>query len=83
VSTAVPGRGQSVTLTATVTPATGGADAVQTYRWTFGDDSEATTSSNTVTHVYTSNGVKTATVTATTTDGRTATATTQFINSGI
>jgi adhesin/invasin len=81
--TAVLGVGQPVDFEATVTPATGGADMVQTYRWSFGDGSEEETTSNKITHVYTSNGVKTATVTVTTTDGRTATSTTQFITSGI
>jgi hypothetical protein len=83
VGTAVAGTGQPVTLEATVTPATGGADMVQTFRWDFGDDTTVETSGNKVTHVYTTNGVKTAKVTVTTTDGRTADARTEFITSGI
>ena len=80
--TAVANVGQPVTLTATVTPATGGGDMVETYEWDFGDGTDAETSGNTVTHVYRSTGVKTATVEVTTTDGRTATATVEFIVSG-
>ena len=81
--TAVVGVGVTVSFTATVTPATGGADMVQRFAWSFGDGSDTETSGGTITHVYTSNGVKTATVTVTTIDGRTATATVQFIISGI
>jgi PKD repeat protein len=81
--TAVIGVGQPVNFEATVTPTTGGADMVQTYRWQFGDGTEEETTSNRITHVYKANGVNTVTVTVTTTDGRTASATTQFITSGI
>ena len=81
--TVVAGVGATVELTATVTPTTGGADVVQKYEWSFGDGAEAETSGSTTSHVYTENGVKTATVKVTTTDGRTASATTQFIISGI
>jgi PKD repeat protein len=81
--TAVLGSGQPVRLTATVTPAVGAADVVEKYEWSFGDGSDAETTGNEVTHVYTSSGVKTATVKVTTIDGRTATATTQFIVAGI
>lgn len=81
--TVVAGVGATVALTATVTPTTGGADVVQKYEWSFGDGAEAETSGSTTSHVYTENGVKTATVKVTTTDGRTASATTQFIISGI
>jgi hypothetical protein len=73
--TAVLGSGQPVRLTATVTPAVGAADVVEKYEWSFGDGSDAETTGNEVTHVYTSSGVKTATVKVTTIDGRTATAT--------
>lgn len=83
VGTAVVGVGQPVTLTATVTPATDGADVVSSYQWTFGDATTAETNGNVTTHVYTSNGAKTATVEVTTTDGRTATAVVQFIISGV
>lgn len=81
--TAVLGVGQPVTFTATVTPATDGADVVSSYDWTFGDDTSATTNGNATTHVYTTNGTKTATVEVTTTDGRTATARVEFIVSGV
>ena len=78
--TPTPGVGVTVTLTATVTPAgAAGADLVQKYEWSFGDGSDAVTSGATINHVYTSSGIKTATVTVTTSDGRTATGTTQFI----
>ncbi|OFW47965.1 MAG: hypothetical protein A3G77_07150 [Acidobacteria bacterium RIFCSPLOWO2_12_FULL_68_19] len=78
--TAVSTVGQPVKLTATVTP-TGdaGANLVQKYEWDFGDDSTAETTGNETTHVYTSEGRKTATVKVTTTDGRTASARTEFI----
>lgn len=82
-ATAVVGQGQTWTFTATVTPTTGGADVVKSFSWDFGDGSTATTSGNTTSHVYTSNGRKTATVTVETTDGRTATGRTEFIVSGI
>jgi len=59
--TAVVGVGQPVTLTATVRPATDGADVVSSYAWTFGDSTTAETDGNITTHVYTSNGAKTAT----------------------
>ena len=83
LGTAVLGVGQPVTLTATVTPATDGADVVSSYEWTFGDTTTAETDGNVTTHVYTTNGAKTATVEVTTTDGRTATAVVQFIISGV
>jgi adhesin/invasin len=83
LGTAVVGVGQPVTLTAAVTPATDGADVVSSYAWTFGDNTTAQTDGNATTHVYTSNGAKTATVEVTTTDGRTATAVVQFIVSGV
>ena len=81
--TAVLGVGQPVTFTATVTPATDGADVVSNYDWTFGDSTSADTNGNSTTHVYTTNGAKTATVEVTTTDGRTATARVEFIVSGV
>ena len=81
--TAVLGVGQPVTFTATVTPATDGADVVSNYDWTFGDSTSPDTNGNSTTHVYTSNGAKTATVEVTTTDGRTATARVEFIVSGV
>ena len=77
----VPGRGQPWTFTATVTPATGGADQVESYTWNFGDGSGATTSGNSTTHVYSSsnNGRTVVTVTVRTVDGRTATGQTEII----
>ena len=83
VGTVVPEFGQPVTFTATVTPATGGADMVEKYEWEFGDGRDAETSGNSTTHVYVDNGRKIATVTVTTRDGRTATARAEFIISGI
>jgi len=79
-STSVPGQGQTVSFTATVT---GGV--AQSFAWDFdGDGSvDATTSSNKTTKVYTANGRYTATVTVQTIDGRSATARTEFIVTGI
>ena len=79
----VVGVGQPVTLTAAVTPEADGADVVSKYEWTFGDGESAETNGDVTTHVYISNNNFTATVTVTTTDGRTATASTDFITSGI
>jgi len=83
--TSVSGVGNTTTFTATVTPATGGADVVKSYKWDFDDDedTDATTTSSTTTHNYTTNGRKTATVTVETTDGRSATGRVEFIISGI
>lgn len=84
LGTAVALFGQPVTFTATVTPTVDGADVVSKYEWTFGDDSgTSTTNGNVTTHVYATNGTKTATVKVTTTDGRTATARVQFIIFGV
>ena len=83
VGTVVANVGQPVTLTATVTPATDGADVASKYEWTFGDDATAETNGASTTHVYTTNGARTATVKVTTTDGRTATARAEFIISGV
>ena len=76
----VPGQGQTVTFTATVT---GGV--AQSFAWDFDSDGtvDATTSSNKITRVYTSNGRQAATVTVQTIDGRSATARTEFIITGI
>jgi PKD repeat protein len=82
--TAVPHQGQPFTFTANVTPATGGADQVESYSWNFGDGSSTvTTSGNSTTHVYQSNGPRTVTVTVRTLDGRTASAQTEIIANGI
>ena len=80
--TAVPTVGQRWRFTATVTPATGGADQVESFTWNFGDGTSATTSGNTTSHVYTVNGRKTVTVTVRTTDGRSASAQTEIIVTG-
>jgi hypothetical protein len=76
----VLGQGQPVTFTATVT---GGV--AQSFAWDFDGDGtvDATTSSNKITRVYTTNGRITATVTVQTTDGRSATARTEFIITGV
>jgi hypothetical protein len=81
--TSVVGVGQSVTFTATVTPAVGGADAVESFTWDFGDNETATTAGGTTSHVYTGSPTRrTVTVTVRTTDGRTATARAEFIAGG-
>jgi hypothetical protein len=80
--TAVPTVGQRWRFTATVSPATGGADQVESFTWNFGDGTSATTSGNTTSHVYTVNGRKTVTVTVRTTDGRSASAQTEIIVTG-
>ena len=79
----VVGVGNTTSFTATVTPATGGADMVASYTWDFGDGASATTTSATTTHIYTTNGAKTATVVVRTTDGRSATGRVEFIITGI
>jgi hypothetical protein len=79
----VAGVGNTTTFTAAVRPATGGADMVASYTWDFGDSTSATTTSETTTHIYGSNGARTATVVVRTTDGRTATGRVEFIISGI
>jgi hypothetical protein len=80
--TAVPTVGQRWRFTATVSPASGGADQVESFTWNFGDGTSATTSGNTTSHVYTVNGRKTVTVTVRTTDGRSASAQTEIIVTG-
>jgi hypothetical protein len=87
-SAAVPTVGKQVTFTATVN----GGEPLK-FDWDFGDGSTATTSAtgtttgggfeSKVNHVYRTNGRYTTTVTVTTTDGRTASARTEFIVSGI
>jgi PKD repeat protein len=80
VGTPVIGVGSTVTFTATVTPTT---EQIESYTWDFGDGTTITTSGNSTSHVYTSNGVKRATVTVRTVDGRTGSATVEFIISGV
>jgi PKD repeat protein len=77
---AVIGVGRPVTFTATVTPST---ELIESYTWDFGDGTTVTTSGNVTTHVYTSNGVKRATVTVKAADGRSASASVDFIISGV
>jgi len=76
----VAGQGQTVAFTATVA---GGV--AQSFAWDFDGDGtiDATTSSNKTTRIYTANGRYTALVTVQTTDGRSATARTEFIVTGI
>jgi hypothetical protein len=82
--TAVAGRGQPVAFSADVTPTgAGGADLVESFAWVFGDGETATTSGRQTNHIYTANGRYTATVTARTTDGRSATGRCEFIISGV
>jgi hypothetical protein len=79
-SSSVAGQGQSVALTATVAGGT-----AQSFAWDFDGDGtvDATTSSSKITHIYTANGRYTAVVTVQTIDGRSATARTEFIVTGI
>jgi PKD domain/Bacterial Ig-like domain (group 1) len=79
-SSSVAGQGQTVTFTATVA---GGV--AQSFAWDFDGDGtvDATTSSNKTTRIYTANGRYTAMVTVQTIDGRSATARTEFIVTGI
>jgi len=78
----VVGVGQTVAFTATVTvtPPDPTIQATR-YEWAFGDGSGATTSGNSVSHVYTSgaNGPRTVTVTITLTNGQTVTTSTDFL----
>ena len=61
------------TFTATVNGGTGAR-----FDWDFGDGATATTASNKTSHVYSTANNYTATVTVTTTDGRTATGRVEF-----
>jgi adhesin/invasin len=78
--TSVPGQGQTVSFTATVT---GGV--AQSFAWDFDGDGtvDATTSSNKTSRVYISNGRYTVTVTVQTIDGRSSTARIEFIVTGV
>jgi len=81
-SPATSGNFVTVQFTADVTPATGGADVVQSYAWDFDGDGniDTTTSGKTTSHVYNKgDGRKTVTVKVTTTDGRTATGQTEIV----
>jgi len=79
-SSSVANQGQSVAFTATVA---GGV--AQSFAWDFDGDGtvDATTSSSKISHVYTANGRYTAIVTVQTVDGRSASARTEFIVTGI
>lgn len=72
---AAPTAGRNVNFTATVTGGT-----AQIYAWDFDADGtiDATTNVNTTNHVYGGTGAMTATVTVTTTDGRTGTGRVEF-----
>ena len=77
--------GQSWTVTAAVTGGgeggTGNA-TIESYAWTFGDGSSATTSGNVTSHVYgisSTETQRTVTVTVTAQDGRTATGRTEIL----
>ena len=71
--------GSTATFTATVV----GADS-RTFEWNFGDGTDTVkTTANKTSHVYTQNKPYTATVTVTTTDGRTLIGRVEFIVSGI
>jgi hypothetical protein len=67
--TAAPGDSSSHPVTETFTATVTGGDPVR-FDWDFGDGTTATTTNNKTTHVYTNAGIYTATVTVTTTDGR-------------
>lgn len=85
VVTVLPAGPVNVTLSATQSPSVNvpvtftavvsgsGTIQVARYDWSFGDGSSATTTGNVISHVYTAPGVKTVSVTVTTTDGRTGT----------
>jgi hypothetical protein len=80
--TTTTGVAQTCQFTAT---ATGGGDggtgnaAIESYKWDFGDGDDVTTSGNSTSHVYTSEGTRTVTVTVRTADGRTASGQTQVL----
>lgn len=84
-SVAATASGQLWTLTAAVTgggEAGTGDAAVESYAWTFGDGTTATTSGETRGHVYATSATevkRTVAVTITTQDGRTATAQTEIL----
>lgn len=65
-SDSTPATGTPVTFTASVAPAT---TVVLRYDWNFGDSSATTTTGSQASHVYSSTGQKTVTVTVTAVDG--------------
>jgi len=74
---ATPGDSNSHPVTETLKATVTGGTAVR-YDWDFGDGNSATTTNDTTTHVYSTANNYTATVTVTTTDGRTATGRVEF-----
>jgi adhesin/invasin len=78
--------GNTTQFTATVTPAVGGADMVESYTWEFGDGARVTTSGNSTSHVYDESPnpatARVASVTVRTTDGRSASTQVEFITPG-
>lgn len=80
--TATAGVGQSFTFTATVTVTGGETNEARpvSYRWNFGDDTTATTSGNTVAHIYTTPSVRrVVTVEVSMSNGQTVSAQTEII----
>ena len=73
ISLAASRKGNVATFTATVSPSD---TVVATYAWNFGDGESATTSTNQISHAYAEPGVYNVTVTATTSTGRRASAST-------
>jgi hypothetical protein len=76
------GIGDTRTFTATVTVSGGEQNEARpvSYRWDFGDDSTATTSGNTVTHIYTTPAVRrVVTVEVSMSNGQTVSAQTEII----
>jgi PKD repeat protein len=76
LSLAASRAGNIATFTATVSPSD---TVVATYAWTFGDGQSATTSTNQISHAYAVPGFYNVTVTATTSTGRRASASTTVI----
>ena len=76
LSLAASRSGNIATFTATVSPSD---TVVATYAWTFGDGQSATTSTNQISHAYAVPGFYNVTVTATTSTGRRASASTTVI----
>lgn len=68
----------AATFSVTVSPAT----PIVSYDWDFGDGGTSSTTGTTITHVYSSPGIKTVSVTATAQDGRQGSGTTEIIVEG-
>jgi len=73
ISIAASRKNQTATFTATVSPSD---TVVATYAWSFGDGQSETTSTNQISHTYADPGVYNVSVTATTSSGRRASAST-------